>query len=143
MSKIRLKVNLNPLYKLPSPPPPPPHVKADNLSTPLLPLVMSKSFNIKKNLKIQDRESPVTNWKLTFYDPNDPRKSKISSLLKIKDHSLERRCRTRFCNRTGIFSILILMKKYYIFFINNVDPYISRLTADFVFNAEERKYNWL
>ena len=33
------------------------------------------------------------------------------------------------------------MKKYYIFFINNVDPYISRFTAYFAFNAEERKCN--
>ena len=74
----------------------------------------------------------------------------LSSLLKIKDHSffivsimniLERRSRTRSFNRTCIFTILIIMKKYYIFFINNVDPYISRLTADFVFNAEERKCN--
>lgn len=43
---------------------------------------------------------------------------------------LERRFRTRSCNRTCIFSILIIVKKYYVFFINNVDPYISRLTAD-------------
>ena len=39
MSKIRLKVNLNPLYKLLTLPRRP-HVKADNLSTPPPPLVM-------------------------------------------------------------------------------------------------------